>query len=118
MTEQTPSQDFLANRSEADQPSRRLSISSNSSYFSIRHSLSLLPTFNGTNTPVHQFTSDCKGVLELVEPEEKSFLFRAILQTKLTGEAALIRSIYTITNIDELCEALIKEFGNYKTFDH
>lgn len=119
MTEQASSQDFLIRPNhDTDQQSRRSSIASNNSYFSVRHSLSLLPTFNGTNIPVHQFTSDCKGVLELVEPDERSFLFRAILQAKLTGEAALVRSIYTITNLDELCEALIKEFGSYKTFDH
>jgi hypothetical protein len=77
-----------------------------------------LQTFNGKNIPVHQFTSDCKGVSELVEPDDRPFFFRAVLQTKLTGEAASVRSIYTITNLEELCEALIKEFGSYKTFEH
>lgn len=101
-----------------NQQSRRSSVSTNNSYFSVRHSLNLLPIFNGKNIPVHQFTSDCKGVLELIEPDEKLFFFRAIIQTKLTGDAALVRSIYTITNLDELCEALTKEFGNYKTFEH
>lgn len=105
-----------SNHVNTDQQSRRSSTSTNS-YFSMKHSLTLLPTFNGTNIPVHQFTSDCKGVSDLVEPDERIFFFRAVLQTKLTGDAALIRSIYTITNLDELCSALIKEFGNYKTFD-
>mgnify|MGYP002716338085 CR=1 FL=1 len=103
---------------DRDQQSRRSSISTGNSYFSVRHSLNLLPIFNGKNIPVHQFTSDCRGVLELVEPEERLFFFRAILQTKLTGDAALVRSVYTITNLEELCEALIKEFGNYLTFEH
>ena len=56
--------------------------------------------------------------MKLVEPEERLFYFRVILQTKLTSDVALIRSVYTITNIDELCEALIKEFGSYKIFEH
>jgi len=47
----------------------------------------LLPVFNGKNIPVHQFTSDCKGVLELIEPEKRLFFFRVILQTKLTSDA-------------------------------
>lgn len=112
--------DFMArpDNYNTDQQSRRSSLATNNSYFPVRHSLTLLPVFNGTNIPVHQFTSDCKGVLELVEPDDRLFFFRAILQTKLTGDAALIRSIYTITNLDELCSALIKEFGSYKTFDH
>lgn len=101
-----------------DQQSRRSSLSTNNSYFPVRQSLNLLPVFNGKNIPVHQFTSDCKGVLELVEPDERLFFFRAVIQTKLTGDAALVRSVYTITNFDELCEALIKEFGSYKTFEH
>lgn len=100
-----------------DQQSRRSSFSTNNSYFSVRHSLNLVPIFNGKNIPVHQFISDCKGVSELVEPDERLFFFRAVLQTKLTGDAALVRSIYTITNLEELCEALTKEFGNYKTFE-
>lgn len=112
--------DFMDRPSHSgiDQQTRRSSTSTNNSYFSVRHSLTLLPVFNGTNIPVHQFTSDCRGVLDLVEPDDRLFFFRAILQTKLTGDAALIRSVYTITNLDELCNALIKEFGNYKTFDH
>lgn len=64
-----------------------------------------------------QFISDCKGVFKLVDPDDRIFFFRAVTQTKLTGDAALIRSIYTITNLDELCNALEKEFGTYKTFD-
>lgn len=112
--------DFMAGAShfDLDQQSRRSSVATNNSFFSVRHSLSLLQAFNGTNIPVHQFTSDCKGVFELVEPDDRLFFFRAILQTKLTGDAALVRSLYTITNLDELCSALIKEFGKYKTFEH
>lgn len=120
MNDQTsPQVDFMdrPRNFDTDQRSRRSSIASNNSYFSVRHSLNLLPIFNGTNIPVHQFTSDCRGVLELTEPDDRLFFFRAILQTKLTGDAALVRSVYTITNLDELCNALIKEFGNYKTFD-
>lgn len=63
-----------------------------------------------------QFTVDCKGVHELVEPDDRLFFFRAVLQTKLRGDAILVRSIYEINNLDELCKALEKEFGNYKTF--
>jgi len=101
-----------------DQQSRRSSTSTSNSYFPVRHSLNLLQTFNSKNIPVHQFTSDCKGISELVEPDDRPFFFRAVLQTKLTSKAASVRSIYTITNLEELCEALIKEFGSYKTFKY
>jgi len=72
-----------------DQQSQRSTINS---CFPIRHGLNLLPVFNGKNIPVHQFTFDCKRVLKLIESEERLFFFKAILQTKLTGDIALIRS--------------------------
>lgn len=102
----------------ANQQSRRSSVSSNNSYFPVRNSLSLIPVFNGKNIPVTQFTGDCKGVFELVEPDDRLFFFRAVLQTKLTGNAALVRSIYTIDSLDDLCSALEKEFGKSQSFDH
>lgn len=101
-----------------NQQSRRTSMSSNGSYFPVRNSLSLLPVFNGKNIPVTQFTADCRGVNNLVDPDDRLFFFRAVLQTKLTGDAVIIRSIYTIDNLDDLCKALEKEFGNYKNFNH
>jgi len=65
-----------------DQQSQRSSISTSNSYFPVCYSLNLLPIFNGKNIPVHQFISDCKGIFELVEPDERLFFFRAVLQTK------------------------------------
>jgi hypothetical protein len=59
--------------------SRRSSTSSNISYFSARHTLSLIPSFNGKNIPVTQFTADCRGVYDLVEPDDRLFFYRAVL---------------------------------------
>lgn len=107
-----------ADNFSTNQQSRRSSVSSNDSYFSVHNSLSLLPVFNGNNIPVTQFTADCKAGNKLVEPNDRLYYFRAILQTKLTESATIVRSTYTIDNLDDLCSALEKEFGNFKSFDH
>jgi len=56
-------------------------------------------------------------IYNLVEPDGRIFFFRAVLQSKLTENAAIIRSIYTIINLDNLCKTFEKEFGNKKSFD-
>lgn len=99
------------------QQSRRSSVATNNSYFPIRQGLTLIPTFDGTNIPVNQFTSDCRGASNLIDPDDREFFFRAILQTKLTGDAALLRSIHTFNNLETLCFTLEKEFNKYKSFD-
>lgn len=66
MTEQSnngPVTDMLAERLNrvnlhAEESSKRSSISSNNSYFPVRHGLSLLPVFDGRNVPVNLFTND------------------------------------------------------------
>lgn len=64
-----------------NQQSRRSS-ASNSSYFPVHHSLSLLPIFKGTNISVTQFTN-CKGVRIKVDPNDRVFFFGAVMSCVL-----------------------------------
>jgi len=68
--------------------------------------LNLLPIFNSKNILVHRLRLIVK-ILDLVEPEERLFFFRAIFQTKLTDDA-LVKSVYTITNLEKLCDKIIR----------
>jgi len=51
---------------------------------------------------------------ELLYQSNKLFFLRAVLQTKLTEDAAIVKSIYIIENLDDLCKALEKRFENKK----
>jgi len=52
---------------------------------------------------------------ELLYQSNKLFLFKAVLQTKLTEERRDCKiAIYTIENFDDFCKALEKEFKNKK----